>query len=952
MKRVRNVFVFVLVITGISAAPLLAEEESLRQKYVDALRKDGYAEMAVDFLRLELGRITEPEEKADLEFEIAFSLTALAETLNDLSRRGQISEEAAASISELVKKYPTHPRRPEALSSLALIDLQQGRIKVLLAQLPANAGQMQKLAADARQSMEKSIGRYEAARDQLLIAYKKMPIFIPDDQPAERRKKSKLFEQYIEARFQAALARFHLADSYKTIEMMGEADAKKSAAAKGRYEKLLAEAAKAFEDIYNEHRREVVGLYAHLWLARCWASLGDQRRANGIFAQLMDHDNKSIEKFQRQVFYFRMIAYSEQKQYDQLLAEAEVWLRTNQKYSRENDYLGVLLEVGMARLIRGDRNSDEKAKRNEYLEADRTFQRISSFSNAYTGLARRQQLKLAEYLNKDVNVRGFQQLVSVATAKLDKVTPNSPPAEKKQLLGEAKKLLQDAIDFAKANESPENMNEARLTLAFAHFTDDELMETAILSESIAKYSPKSAMAPQAALLAANAYALSYERSMDLQKRNIRAFAEVDADRIRAICNTIFERWPTSKEAMEGRLMLGRLEYQKLQYLKAAEIFAKADPNSPRYAEALSLAGRALWDHCKANRQSSSDAAATKQSRDSAAQKLAQASKPLLELRNGKVDREVFLNDAYLAEVLFDQGKDSEAYGIVKPYIDSIEKNDLPADIDTKLKIDILITALQSLIRLDKLQDGDRLVEIISKQKGQSESGNVTQVFINLASRIKSQIEALKAAGEEQRRLQMVKAFEKFLNRIAERETGQTINSLVDLGNNFLELENYQRAIELNRRALQMPQAKENPKSPVVYRAKINLADALARSKNFEEARPLIDALYRDNKNIKEVVMKRGEILESQGDYKAAVAHWKDIVKRMQKVQPRPREFYDAIKHLVELADRFQGEERIKRLKEAHYFAQFLVTTDTNLPEDLRGFFQEAIARIESQVGKN
>ncbi|MGL4461783.1 MAG: hypothetical protein ACRC1K_06480, partial [Planctomycetia bacterium] len=504
-------------------ATAAAKESS--EDFVEGMRRKGYADLAIDYLKSQLSTAKlDADQKASLEFEIATSLISASESLEDLSKREQMLEEARNSFNDWVMKYKTHTRRPEALMQVATIDLQRGRLRIVQAQLPSNAQRAEPLAAEARDFFAKSSKDYAEAAEKLDAEYKKFPVFIDDetkDGRAMRRLKTKMFAQAIEAEFQAALAQFYLADSYRTIELPPvdpadqkavDARAKTKEAWKKEFEAQVAKAQGLFETIYKGHRRELIGLYGHLWFGRCIAAQGQYRPAMGIFQQLQEHENRDLAKFQREVFHFQILAFAAQKDSQQVVNLAKPWLADNVRSMGEQPYLGVQNELAHAYVQLGDAATNPSIKTRSYQDAGGLLDKLVATSNAYTGLAGRLKLKVDEVLNKDPNARTFQQLFGSASAKLDQIKPETAAAERAPILAEAIALLQKALRAAKPRDDQDAVNDCRLTLVFAYVTAQQTYEGAVLGESVAYNHPTSTAAPQAAYFAGEAYAMAYERA--------------------------------------------------------------------------------------------------------------------------------------------------------------------------------------------------------------------------------------------------------------------------------------------------------------------------------------------------------------------------------------------------------------------------------------------------------
>lgn len=946
----RNIWMTCVLAYVAGGIPAAVADENL-DRYVDALRANGFADLAIDYLKL---RLEDPklsaDDRASIEFEIASSLIAASESLEDLSKREQMLEDARGKFDEFAQKYPNHPRRAESLVQIATVDLQKGRLRIVQAQLPSNAGQAVALAKEARALLSKAAEDYEKAQKQFDEAYKAMPIYIPEDEAELRAKKTRHFEQYIEARFQAALARFYLADSYKSVEIP-PANANDQAAVAARekeakewdaaYKDAIGRARQSFFEIHDNHRRELVGLYGHLWLARCMAAQGEHRQAMGIYELLMEHENKDLEKLQREVFHFKMISLAARKEYPQIIGEAVPWLRNNNRYRTEPAYQGVQMELALAYIGLAQGSANDKERDQRYFEANDVLERLAAYSNQYTGIARREQLKISPYLLKSLDGRNFSQLFSLANAKLDLLKPDLPPEQKAEILRDTKKLFRDAIAAAKPSDSIDAVNDARLALAYTHLQAEEIYEAAVLCEYVARTFPKSTAAPQAAAFGVTAYAWGFDRAMQLQDNNVRAFPETDADHLRELSDYIAQRWPGTKEADEARATVGRLEMTRKNYEVAAAAFDAIGEKSPRYSDALSLGGGVYWDWYRSvSKAEDRKPDQLEELRRKAEERLAKASPMLHSASAGAIDRQTFLTDAMLGEVYYESGDDAKGLSTLLPLAESLKKGAVSTDVEPALRIAALTTALQCYIRQNQLDQADGIIDLIASQQGADQAGNVTLVFVSLASRLREQMDRVKASGETAKARTMADSFEKFLDRVAARDAGQTVQSLVYIADTFLELDRFQKAATLLDKALNHPEASDPANQQNLVRARLLLARAQSKLGNFPQAKATIDQLLKENMNAKEVIMERGSILEASGADEEAIKHWKWVINRMKGGRPRLPEFYEAVDRLVKLCLKSTGTDRQKRIGEAQYLTNFLLKTDTQLPPEWRPVFEK------------
>lgn len=961
MRRLTLVFGSLAWLATLAVCPDGRTDE-LRQRYVEGLRQQGLADLAIEYLELALKQQNlSQDDRSDIEFEIAASYISASDALGDLSKRDQMLETARTRFDTFSKSHPTHPRRSESLFHMGMIDLQQGRLRVAQAQLPANSTRVPGLANEARQYLSNAAENYQKAFEQAQAAYKKLPVYIDDERPDSgklHREKSRLFGHMIEARFQGALARFYLADSFQSIPLPEPTDPSDKSAAEAiaktkadwgmAYHQAMAAAEKGFEQIYLEHRREAAGLFGHLWMARCMAARGDHRKAMGIFTQLMEHDNRELARFQRDVFYFTILSHMARKEHDQVIALSEPWLRRNTAAARELCCRGVELELARAYIAKGLAATDDKSKLRYFVDANQLLERLAGSADEFQGLARREQMQIAGFLTQGDRYRNFNQLLSLANGKLDELKPGLAAEKRATMLREAQELLHQAIKTARP-EDP--VNDARLALVFAMIHSGETYEAAVLAEHIARAYPKSAAAPQAASLGVTALAYAYDQAFNLKQQGFASDPDTDIRHLIALVTLLKERWPDSKETDEAILTVGGLELSRQRYPEATAALQQVGTRSVKYPEAASLAGRAYWDwFLSLARREGSDTKQLGELRDKAKALLQAASPQLKQNAAGKLTYEVLLNEAAIAEVLYELNDPDAALAAIGPLVQAIDKDACPAEAEPPLRIRVLTTALQCYIRQGKLEEADNLVALIVRQKGQEKAGNVTLVLVSLANRLKEQIERIRASGDAARLEQTAAAFEKFLDNIASREAGQNVQSLVFLGNSFVELGRHAKAVALFERALAHPDASKKENEGSILFARLLAARSFRLSGDYAQARKAIDELYKSHRSHLPILMERGEILEAAGDHEAAIRHYKDAINRMQRSRPRPEEFYKAMDRLLKIFLDLRDDGRTKRLKEGYKYAQFLVRVDETIPGNWKTVFESHVGSIGAELG--
>lgn len=937
-----------------AAFPAAAEDESEMLAYVEGMRDAGFAQIAVEYIQSKIGQAGLTDEtRASLEFELASTMIVASENEDNLGDRERRLEDARNSFADFARKHPEHPRRPESLFQLATIDLQMGRLRVIEAQLPANENRATELAQKARELFAKASADYAEADRQIAAEIAKMPAYLdPRGERDKYRLRDRLFEKQIESKFQSGLALYLIADSIETVDLRGQDPSQSS-----EYRENLQKALTIFEAIYNEHRRELVGLYGHLWMARCLAGLGEHDRAMGIYDILVEHENRDLEAFQREVFHFRVLSMYGQKKLRELTLLADDWLGKNARFREEWAYQGVQYAAAKAYIELGKETKDQAAAQRAFRDADRLLERLARFPNPYTGMARREQIALSD-LAKGIKLEGdsFQELVTLANAKLDELKPEAEADAQLTILDAAIDFFRRAIRAVGPKDDPEEVGSAKLSLAYAYLQKDDMFATAVIGESLARQNPKLSVAPEGGMFALSAYASLYDSERQLAESSPTANPEVYARYMTSIGEHIIARWPRSGQGDEARLILGRLWYSKRQYDKAAEVLDSINPQSVQYSTALSLAGGCYWECFKAARAAkTTSSAAPDELAVKAKDRLTKASANFKKGDPELFDRERFLNDAILGEVLFESGDDKEALAVVRPLVERVKSNDLPDEIEPMLRIGALVTAMQVFVRTNQLEEIEELSTALSEQEGASGSANITSVYLSLAARLRAQFERLQSSGNTAAAQKMTASFEAFLDKVASRDAGQTRQSLVYLGEAYLAIGLYDKATDLFQRAISLEGSDDPAAKPAILRARMLIAQAQSLKGDHPAAIKEITALLRESPNSKELILERGRILEAANDYETAVQHWQWFLERLQRVQPRPVELYETTIRLADVcitaSKRLTGAKRLQLLKEARHYPVYLLQTDVALPEEWREKFEAKVKEIQDLTGE-
>ncbi len=699
---------------------------------------------------------------------------------------------------------------------------------------------------------------------------------------------------------------------------------------------------RGFESLQEQYRREYIGIYAQLWIARCLSLKGEYRRATGLFEELLSIDNRDLENFKREVFHFRLMNLAARGEHQQVVSQGEAWLAKAARTKLDNSVHGVRFEIGKAYAALAQASDGPEQTR--FLEAaNRFFGLLSSTPNAFTGLARREQLKLAEKTNTDIVAKSFQQMMSLAKSKVDAIGPSTPPAQKRAILDEAKDLFRKAIDALPASGSEQAMNEARLELAYTHAIADDLYEAAVLSESVARDFPAGPQASTAAIFAIRSYAMAYERLTSLGADTSTLAPELT--HIRGLAKWMNDRWPAGADSAEAKILLGKIALSQRDYQSAISELTSVNKNVSAFATAQSLAGQIYWDWFKTmSAAAEKDHAALNERKDKAWQLLSEST-PVLRSR-GKIDRDRVYHEIYLTEAAVEMGKEADVKESTKQLVNAVAKNELPADIEPSAKTDLLAIALLVSVKLGDTAESDRIITLLESQPSGKSSSSASAVFVRLAARLREQLELLKSQGQNDKADKLRGTFSSFLERLADR-LGQTTNfqNLIFLADNFYELGQFDRAISLVEKASNDQQANLSENRSLLVRGRLILANSQAGKGDFAKARQTIDQLYQENPQVKEVLSARGEILEKAGDLKAAVNHYRQLIERTLRQRPRPPQFYTAVEQYARLMKTYNEADKAKKLTEIKFILGRVIRDDNTLSPEKKESYQKLITEL-------
>ncbi len=757
---------------------------------------------------------------------------------------------------------------------------------ILQADSPGNESKAAEFRQQARQSIAKAREIFTNARDRYEQQWKTFGPFVDDDEPEKRDARNAALNALIQARMQLAECTYREAQTYKV------GDPKRN--------QLLTDAAKLYEAIHSDYRSQTGGLYARLWMAKCYEeqaprpeegqelsadAVKDARQklniAEAIYSELLEHDTRgkpSAAQMQEYAFWFKLIVrnHAALADYQLVVDKATEWLKTRTGAAAQAPIaLGVRWERAQALERLANRRNTTEADRTRLL---RTTLADAEFVNAYPGdyrdVSRAMISRVKAALGRgDGDPQDFdaanglaQTLHNQIGEKQDAVKATKTPEEKSAAqqalaahLEETSRMLKLALSLAGPGTDRAALNGVRYRLAVVEYMRDRPYDAAVLGEYLSrKFKDES---PQIALDAAYVSMAAYTKLFNAVPAGEPKTFELD--RLKGAAEFIGSSFPDSEQANEARMMVGRLYLKDSDFAQAAEWFSKVPESSPQGMDARLLAGMTFWEaYAKATSLPDDQklpqeeleglaANAEKFLRDGLAlaeKKLASESVPPDNVISAKVT---------LAQIVNLDGKYQEAVDLLTGGSQPVTKLVAIDDPRKRPKTGIKSAAFASGVHQQLLRGyiGLQQVEPAVQQMRTLEQiggeGN-TAVFVQLGRQIKAELESLPAG---QQRDAVMAAFDTFLGNLSKMQQGQTYGSLVWIGETYFGL----------------AQAAAEPKRSTYFdRAAASYETILNRAKEAKFL-PNADA-------INGVKLRLAAVESSRGNYAKAYGLAKEVLK--------------------------------------------------------------------------
>lgn len=882
-----------LALASVTSAPAA----DLHFELLNGLRKQGYGDMAVNYLRnMEQGQRIPDDLKETFDLELARSMQVAAQFSENVDEAERLRIETRTQLDKFLKEHPTHPEAALAYDTYGVLSLGIGNSAIKQSAIQKDPARKAELLAQARTAFEEARPRFAEAATQFQSKYEAIKKASQEEQPSRVKKSAKRLvndlllaeDDWVNARFNLAMIDYHVARTYPDLKQP-EAVA------------LLQKADKALDVIWHAYSDQPPGLPAHHWTARINEELGNHQKAIDIYDEVTANEpeeGREISPYMMQFFaenfLYRTRLQAKLGKFDDLILEAEDWLDRNS--ARKCDaYYGVMLEVAQVHVANAEKLADEAEKKKLLSKVMRTLRDVKNANSSY-------QSDILLLLRKYSSAAGEE---SMEAGTFDEAVALADVAIENQEYAEAAKLFGRALELKDQEKNQDRLQQVEYFLAQTQLQAGDAAASYALANQFARDKKDSKLAPQAAVLAINAALSLCATSTD------RPAAE---KQLNDVVDYTIQTWPNRAEADDARIALGRLKMTQGDLPAAIAALEKVNPASDRYAQTQSLIGQSHWRiYLNAKRSGKVDDAA--KDHRTKGQALMEQALAAVSKSTAPADEYVASESRlHLGELFLEGAQPDQAIAMLAP-LESKIRTASPASLDiTQLRT--LVAAVGAHVAKKDMvsakASGDLL--LLSGQ----DIPPVNTVLSNIARQLREgyKVELAKVQEAENGSIEQITAareavdrskaaIDEFLGKLITRQQ-LSLPELIaigdgagEIGNSVLAKQAYQRVLDTGNA---LPQ-----KTPQVQAALIRVQSAfvglLRASGEYEEAMKQVEELIQSAPKALDPQIERARILQGMAEksetpdpakWAAATKAWSDLRVMYSRATKKPPVYYEIV----------------------------------------------------------
>ncbi len=871
------------------------------QSFLDALREAGMFDMALQYIEQ---MRTSP--LADAEFQVTIDYE-LGSTLIDASRAGRVPAErekqldqARMALQKFLAEHADHALAAGAKTRLADLLVERGRILASQAEKSDKSPEEKtQLLAQARALYEQAQKTLTELEAQFLEAHREFPKLID-------KKEIKLLEERSQVRQDLLQARLALATVLYEIAKTHPAESEEN-------KKNLTDSAARYGALYKKYPKLLAGLYARMWEGRCYKDLGDAKKAYKVFEELLEMEGEAEAfrtlKAKTLILFLETAMLPAQKKYSAALTQAGKWedkARGREESSLEGLSVKFLAGEAAFEFARSLGKPEEADARKENLKsAKRYFEFVTRFPGQHQKAARN-RLRDKLFVGEDFvrpEPTNFTDARDYAKEALDRTQDSSlSPEEAAAVRTEAINYYRMALRMKTPEVTVEQLNVIRYYLAYLYWMSDELYEASVMGEFLARRYSDGMGAKQGAKIALAAYVkLFNEAKTAVGTAADPSIAEAERDfaagRMVAVADYITQRWAGEPEADEAWLMLIRTALADGELEKARQYVEKISPDSPRRGEVELMTGQKMWGaYLQAAAKPESQRPSAEALKDMVRQAQETLESGITRMREpvdagGEVTYTLAASVLSLAQINIGAGQpDKAVVWLEDPKVGvlTLAKADHPVTQRGNFRSETFKAALRAYVATQQIEKAETVMKSLEEavgQGGDAQAGaKLTRIYISLGRELQDQLERLRNEENVAQLQKVSQSFERFLDRISQRQQGNTFGSLqwvaetfyrlgagYDAGGKKLSPEAkgyYGKAVAGYRNILkQCEEGTLEPPPGAVTGVKVRLARCLQRLGKFKEARAQLSSVLKERATVVDAQLEAAYTYQSWGEVK-------------------------------------------------------------------------------------
>lgn len=769
--------------------------------FLDALRDQGYSDMALDYIEQLRGSPLCPEDMKDsLDYEAAVTLMTGSLATQDPKLRVKLLDDARDKFDAFLKANPTHALAADARMQLANVLVERAKHRMEQAAKPGvPAEEKKKLTDEARTLLQEAQKVFAELDRHFTEEHAKFPKVIDPKRTKEIAARDEARKNMLTARVYLATVSYEIARTYP--------------AGSKEYKEQMTGAAKMFNDLYTKYKTWLVGVHSRMWEGRCYKELGDAaslKTAETIFEELSAQPDEPPAyrniKNKSLILWLEMLSLPSVKRYADALKKAQDWVdeaRPNEENAPDGLAIRFLAAQAAHTLLKGLKENDPERRR-LFSEARRHYQFVSRFDGKHQLEAR---TRLREMSPDTPKASTFAEARDFGKAALDEMQAadlemrltagqGQLDAKKKEEFekriqaarDEAKEYFVQALGLAAADSQTKDLlndvNNIRYYLTYLHYLSGDLYDAAVLGEFLAKKYSDSAGARPGAKIAMAAWV---KLRADIPRDADRSF---ETTRLTSLAQYIASRWAGGAEAEDAMVMLIRSAVADQDPAKARDHLGQLPAGSAKRPEAEVLVGQALWSaYLRAGRLPEGQRPKQEELDTMVAQAKELLEKGVEGMRKqlgdeDPVDYTLASAVLSLAQIYVDSGEPKPALAkLTDPRtgpVALVAANNPVVD-KGNFRAETYKAALRAYVadqQMDKAEETMNALEKVYAAGGADPeaAAKLTQVYISLGLELEKQLKFLGEQKKDKEAQQVLTGFQMFLSRISERP-GNSFSSL-------------------------------------------------------------------------------------------------------------------------------------------------------------------------------